>query len=184
MLGALELSALQPVGNGSWTEVWGPSILPPMIMGRRGACRGNVIASAWPELPPSPDLPLVPWLFWWDVFPCGHGPMLVCSPRTHAKSWGSSQAMSTESVSLLWLGEGDVSSDLVSPGKRGHSPQRVTAPRCHGRVGAVPGQPDPWHWSQLRPPHLAPLSLDTFNPPGRGMQPDSTGRVGGTGCTQ
>ena len=93
VLGALELSALQPVGNGSWTEVWGPSILPPMIMGRRGACRGNVIASAWPELPPSPDLPLVPWLFWWDVFPCGHGPMLVCSPRTHAKSWGSPQAM-------------------------------------------------------------------------------------------
>lgn len=36
-----------------------------------------------------------------------------------------------------------MSSDLGSPGKRGHSPQRVAAPRCHGGVGLVPGQPDP-----------------------------------------
>lgn len=62
-----------------------------------------------------------------------------------------------------------MSSDPGSPLKKGHSPQRVAAPRCHGWAGAVPGQPDPWSgWSQLRSPRLAPLSLDAFNPQGKG----------------
>lgn len=63
-----------------------------MTGGSGGASRGNEAARACPELLSSPHIPLVPWLFWWDVFPCGHGPMLLCSPWTHVESQGSPQA--------------------------------------------------------------------------------------------
>ena len=107
------------------------------------------------SIPPSPNLPPVSWLVWWDVFPRGHGPKLICSPRTHG---GSPQAVSAESFCLPWIGKGDAS----SPAKRGHSPQRVAAPRCHGKVGPVPGQPDPRPGTGLLSPVL--VSAQTTSP--------------------
>lgn len=130
-----------------------------------------------------PSLFLCPGWFG-GFFPCGHGPMLVCSPRSRAEGQGSTQAACAKSGSLQRLREvREVTQALLG--------KWVTAHRCHVRVGPVPGQHDPWpgtgHLSRVsvstQPPYPAPLSPDTFNPPGRGMQPHSTGRTGGPGCT-